>query len=154
MTNRTFSFIIIFKDKTMDITITNSISAEEYLGLRQAVGWSVFPLEQAEAGLQNSHVICFRDKEKAVALGRVIWDHGYSVLISDVIVAPEYQGQGLGRKLMEAIMSYLRSLLKPGYRIMISLMAAENKQGFYKKFGFIERPSELFGPGMHQWIEY
>ena len=138
----------------MDITITNSISAEEYLGLRQAVGWSVFPLEQAESGLQNSHVICFRDKEKAVALGRVIWDHGYSVLISDVIVAPEYQGQGLGRKLMEAIMAYLRSLLKPGYRIMISLMAAENKQGFYKKFGFIERPSELFGPGMHQWIEY
>ena len=138
----------------MDITITNSISAEEYLGLRQAVGWSVFPLEQAESGLQNSHVICFRDKEKAVALGRVIWDHGYSVLISDVIVAPKYQGQGLGRKLMEAIMSYLRSLLKPGYRIMISLMAAENKQGFYKKFGFIERPSELFGPGMHQWIEY
>ena len=138
----------------MDITITNTISPEEYLGLRQAVGWSVFPREQAESGLQNSHVICFRDKEKAVALGRVIWDHGYSVLISDVIVAPEYQGQGLGRKLMEAIMSYLRSLLKPGYRIMISLMAAENKQGFYKKFGFIERPSELFGPGMHQWIEY
>lgn len=138
----------------MDITITNSISPEEYLGLRQAVGWSVFPVEQAEAGLQNSHVICFRDKEKAVALGRVIWDHGYSVLISDVIVAPEYQGQGLGRKLMETIMAYLRSLLKPGYRIMISLMAAENKQGFYKKFGFIERPSELFGPGMHQWIEY
>ena len=138
----------------MDITITNSITTEEYLGLRQAVGWSVFPVEQAETGLQNSHVICFRDKEKAVALGRVIWDHGYSVLISDVIVAPECQGQGLGRKLMEEIMAYIRSLLKPGYRIMISLMAAENKQGFYKKFGFIERPSDLFGPGMHQWIEY
>ena len=138
----------------MDITITNTISPEEYLGLRQAVGWSVFPLEQAESGLQNSHVICFRDKEKAIALGRVIWDHGYSILISDVIVAPEYQGKGLGRKLMEEIMAYIRSLLKPGYRIMISLMAAENKQGFYKKFGFIERPSELFGPGMHQWIEY
>ena len=154
MTNRLFSFIIIYEDKTMDITITNTISPEEYLGLRQAVGWSVFPREQAESGLQNSHVICFRDKEKAVALGRVIWDHGYSILISDVIVTPEYQGQGLGRKLMEEIMSYIRSLLKPGYRIMISLMAAENKQGFYKKFGFIERPSELFGPGMHQWIEY
>ena len=137
----------------MDITITNTITTEEYLGLRQAVGWSVFPAEQAESGLQNSHVICFRDNDKAVALGRVIWDHGYSVLIADVIVAPEYQGKGLGRKLMEAIMEYIRSLLKPSYRIMISLMAAENKQGFYKKFGFIERPNEFFGPGMHQWIE-
>ena len=154
MTNRPFSFIIIFEEKTMDITITNTISPEEYLDLRQAVGWSVFPREQAESGLQNSHVICFRDKEKAIALGRVIWDHGYSILISDVIVAPEYQGKGLGRKLMDEIMAYIRSLLKPGYRIMISLMAAENKQGFYKKFGFIERPSDLFGPGMHQWIEY
>ena len=111
----------------MDITITNTITTEEYLGLRQAVGWSVFPAEQAEGGLQNSHVICFRDNDNAVALGRVIWDHGYSVLIADVIVAPEYQGKGLGRKLMEAIMEYIRSLLKPGYRIMISLMAAENK---------------------------
>ena len=138
----------------MDIKITNTITTEEYLGLRQAVGWSVFPAEQAEGGLQNSHVICFRDNDKAVSLGRVIWDHGYSVLIADVIVAPKYQGKGLGRKLMEAIMEYIRSLLKPGYRIMISLMAAENKQGFYKKFGFIERPSDLFGPGMHQWIEY
>ena len=137
----------------MDIKITNTISTEEYLRLRQAVGWSVFPAEQAEGGLKNSHVICLRDNDKAVALGRVIWDHGYSVLISDVIVAPEYQGKGLGRKLMEAIMEYIRSLLKPGYRIMISLMAAENKQEFYKKFGFIERPSEIFGPGMHQWIE-
>lgn len=138
----------------MDIKITNTITTEEYLGLRQAVGWSVFPAEQAEGGLQNSHVICFRDNDKAVSLGRVIWDHGYSVLIADVIVAPEYQGKGLGRKLMEAIMEYIRSLLNPGYRIMISLMAAENKQDFYKKFGFIERPSEFFGPGMHQWIEY
>ena len=138
----------------MDIKITNTITTEEYLELRQAVGWSVFPTEQAEGGLQNSHVICFRNNDKAVALGRVIWDHGYSVLIADVIVAPEYQGKGLGRKLMEAIMEYIRSLLKPGYRIMISLMAAENKQGFYKKFGFIERPSEFLGPGMHQWIEY
>ena len=40
----------------MDITITNTITTEEYLGLRQAVGWSVFPAEQAEGGLQNSHV--------------------------------------------------------------------------------------------------
>jgi len=137
----------------MDIKITNTVTTEEYLGLRQSVGWSVFPAEQAESGLQNSHVICFRDNDKAVALGRVIWDHGYSVLIADVIVAPEYQEKGLGRKLMEAIMEYIRSLLKPGYRIMISLMAAGNKQGFYKKFGFIERPNDLFGPGMHQWIE-
>ncbi|MBO4900489.1 MAG: GNAT family N-acetyltransferase [Lachnospiraceae bacterium] len=133
--------------------ITNSITPEEYLGLRRAVGWSVFPIEQAEGGINNSYVVCLRDNGRAVAMGRVIWDHGYSVLIADIIVEPSYQGQGLGRTLMETIMDYIRSLLKPGYRIFVSLLAAEEKEGFYKKFGFIERPSEYFGPGMHQWIE-
>ena len=46
-----------------------------------------------------------------------------------------------------------RMLWDHGYRIMVSLKAAKNKEGFYKKFGFIERPNEDFGPGMHQWIE-
>ena len=29
----------------------------------------------------------------------------------------------------------------------------DSKGDFYKKFGFIERPNESFGPGMHQWLE-
>ena len=51
------------------------------------------------------------------------------------------------------IMDHIRSLLKPGYRIMVSLLAAHDKEGFYKKFGFIDRPNENFGSGMHQWLE-
>ena len=133
--------------------VTNLITPEEYLEMRKSVGWSIFPLEEAEAGLNNSYVICLRDEGKAVAMGRMIWDHGYSVLIADIIVCPQYQGRGLGREIMERLMDHIRGLLKPGYRIMVSLLAAENKEGFYKKFGFIERPSEIFGPGMHQWLE-
>ena len=116
----------------MDITITNTISPEEYLGLRQAVGWSVFPREQAKSGLQNSHVICFRDKEKAIALGRVIWDHGYSILISDVIVAPEYQGKGLGRRkqtgLLQKVWIYRKTkrFVRPWYASVDRILNVEN----------------------------
>ena len=53
---------------------------------------------------------------------------------------------------MENIMKYIKVQLKPGYRIMAVLVSAENKEGFYEKFGFIKRPSEIFGPGMHQWL--
>ena len=135
------------------MNITNEITPEEYLGLRKAVGWSVFPYEEAKAGLDNSYVVCIRDDERAVALGRIIWDHGYCVLIADIIVDPLYQGRGLGREVMDNIMEHIRSLLKPGYRIMVSLLAAKDKEGFYKKFGFIDRPNEIFGSGMHQWLE-
>ena len=54
---------------------------------------------------------------------------------------------------MNDLMAYIKSVMKSGYRIMVSLKAAKGKEGFYKKFDFIERPNEDFGPGMHQWIE-
>lgn len=134
--------------------ITDSISAEEYLNLRRSVGWSVFPTEQAAEGLSNSaYICCVRKDSRPVAVGRMIWDHGYVVFIADVIVLPEYQGQGLGRAVIENILERVRGLLKPGYRIMINLMAAKGKEDFYRKFGFIGRPSDSFGCGMHLWLQ-
>lgn len=134
--------------------VTDYITPEEYLDIRQSVEWSVFPIEQATEGIKNTtHICCIRLEDKPIAVARVIWDHGYTVFISDVIVRPEYQKQGLGRALVENIMSYLHAQLKPGYRFMICLMAVKGKEEFYKKFGFVERPNENFGCGMHQWIE-
>ena len=135
-----------------DFELTNTIDVQDYLNMRAAVGWSTFAIEQATEGLKNSIIFCFRDKGRPIALGRIVTDHGYIIYIADVIVLPEYQGQGLGRQIMENIMKYIKAQLKPGYRIMAVLVAAENKEGFYEKFGFIKRPNEIFGPGMHQWF--
>lgn len=135
-----------------DYEITNSLTPEEYMELRKLVGWGMFPLEQAAEGLKNSFIlVCFRVNGKPVALGRAVSDYGYVVYIADVIVVPEYQGQGLGRKVMEYLLEQIKASLKPGYRVMISLLAAKGKEAFYNKFGFVDRPSEDFGCGMHQW---
>ncbi len=135
-----------------DFELTNTIDVQDYLNMRAAVGWSTFAIEQATEGLKNSTIWCIRDQGKPIALGRIVTDHGYIVYIADIIVLPEYQGQGLGRQIMETIMAHIKAQLKPGYRIMAVLVAAEGKDTFYEKFGFIKRPSELFGPGMHQWL--
>lgn len=134
--------------------INNSISPSEYMGLRKAVGWGEFPLEEAKAGLDHSYIWCIREDEgrRPIGLARVIWDQGYVMYIADVIVIPEYQGQGLGRTLMENIMSFIDAQLKPGYRFMVTLVSAKGKETFYEKFGFVSRPNEEVGPGMHQWF--
>ena len=138
----------------IDYEVTNYITPEEYMEMRRLVEWSAFPLEQAAEGLKNTFIlICFRVDGKPVALGRAVSDRGYVVYIADVIVIPEYQGNGLGRKIMESLMEQIKASMKPGYRIMISLMAAQGKEKFYNKFGFVDRPNEAFGCGMHQWIE-
>ena len=134
--------------------ITNTITPEEYMELRQVVCWSSFPLEEAAEGLKNSAVLCcIRDNGKPIGLGRTVSDHGYVVYIADVIVRPEYQGQGLGREIMEYLLDEIKSSLKPGYKVMISLLAAKGKEEFYNKFGFVDRPNEWYGCGMHQWLE-
>ena len=134
--------------------LTDYITTEEYMAMRKIVGWSEFPLEQASEGLKNSFIlVCFRKNGKPVGIGRAVSDRGYVVYIADVIVVPEYQGQGLGREIMNTLMEKIRGSMKPGYRVMISLLAAKGKEEFYKKFGFVDRPSENFGCGMHQWVE-
>ena len=123
--------------------------------LREAVGWGLFPIEQAEAGLSNSYIWCLRDNEASgqpIGIGRVIWDHGYVMYIADIIVVPKYQGNGLGRVIMEHVMDFIHEQLKPGYRFMVSLCSAKGKEEFYKKFGFVVRPNDDVGPGMHQWF--
>lgn len=139
----------------VNYSITDSITPEEYMKLREAVGWGLFPLEEAEAGLSNSYIWCLRDNEasgRPIGIGRVIWDQGYVMYIADIIVIPEYQGNGLGRVIMEQVMDFIHEQLKPGYRFMVSLCSAKGKEDFYKKFGFVVRPNDDVGPGMHQWF--
>ena len=135
-----------------DYEITTNITPEEYMQMRKAVGWGLFPLEQAEQGLKNSFIlVCLRKDGKLIGIGRAVSDHGYVVYIADVIVCPEYQGQGLGRVIMDELLTRIKATLKPGYKVMISLLAAKGKEEFYKKFGFVDRPNDDFGCGMHQW---
>ena len=136
----------------MNEVFTDYITAEEYMEFRKAVGWAEFPLEEAEQGLKNSFICCLRRDGKAIALGRIVSDRGYVSYIADIIVLPEYQGNGYGRMVMEKVMSMINSWLKPGYKMMVSLCSAAGKEEFYEKFGFIKRPSENYGCGMCQWI--
>lgn len=39
--------------------VTDYITPEEYLDMRQSVEWSVFPIEQATEGIKNTTHICF-----------------------------------------------------------------------------------------------
>ena len=97
------------------IRYVEQITAEEYMDLRKIVGWVQFPLEEAQACIDNAYlVICVRDDDKAIGVARLLWDGGYIAFLSDVIVVPEYQGQGIGRTLVESCIAKLKNDMKPG----------------------------------------
>ena len=137
------------------IRYVKDITAKEYMELRRKVGWMEFPMEEAQAGIDNAYMIlCVRDDDKCIGVVRLLWDGGYVAFLSDVIVDPEYQGQGIGRTLVEAVIKRIKDDMKPGYKVKLNLNSAKGKEKFYERFGFAERPNDDAGPGMDQWFFY
>ena len=135
------------------IRYTEQITPEEYMELRGKMGWSVFPIEEAELCVKNAYLmLCVRDGEKAVGVARLLWDGGYVAFLSDLMVDPEYQGQGIGRKLMETVIQRIKDQMKPGFKVKLTLNSSKGKEAFYQLFGFRERPNEDAGAAMDQWL--
>ncbi len=116
---------------------------------RRSVGWYELSERQLNAAKNNSvFAITALDGEKEVGSARVVGDGGYQFFISDVIVRPEYQGMGIGREMLNRLMDKALSVADDGETIMINLMSAKDKEGFYEKLGFMRRPNDERGCGM------
>lgn len=127
------------------ILVERSPTVEQYMRLRNAVGWGNTDVDATETGLSNSlFSVCVMSGDEVVGCGRILGDGGIYFYIQDVIVLPEFQGRGIGERIMNSLMDYLRAHAPAN--AFIGLMAARERAGFYKRFGFNERPSGA--PGM------
>ena len=68
---------------------------------------------------------------RLVGIGRATSDGVFRAVLWDVVVAAEHQGQGLGRRLVESLLSYPAI----GAAERVYLMTT-NSSGFYEKLGF------------------
>jgi len=134
-------------------TIETLPSPADYNRLRAAVGWGEYEESVIQHALPNTlYCVCAFVDQKIIGMARVIGDAGMVFYIQDVIVLPEFQRQGIGTRLMEAVMEYVCA--HAHHNTIIGLMAAKGKEAFYEKFGFFTRPTEKYGPGMTQfWRE-
>ncbi len=67
-------------------------------------------------------------------MGRIIGDGGCSFQITDMAVAPDHQGKGLGQCIMQALIDHLKAHAPES--AYISLIAALRAQSLYERFGF------------------
>jgi predicted N-acetyltransferase YhbS len=132
----------------MEYTIEERLpSVEEYIHLRQSVGWPCPSNKAIEKSLNNStYCVCAVEDGRVTGMSRLVGDHSFIYFVADVIVLPEYQNQGIGTALMERIMSYLKGNVQE--YSYITLMSAKGREAFYEKFGFFKRPTGEYGYGM------
>jgi ribosomal protein S18 acetylase RimI-like enzyme len=89
-------------------------------------------IEDLEVAIANSEpAISVWDGDRMIGFARATSDGIYRATIWDVIIHPDYQGAGLGRKLVETLISHPRLS-----RVERVYLLTTYQQGFYARIGF------------------
>ena len=107
----------------------------EYRDLRRLSGLSEKSTEAAERGLPATlFAVVIEADGGAVGMGRVIGDGGTAYQVVDIAVLPPHQGQGLGKRIVAALVDWLHATApKSAY---VSLIADGPAKDLYAQYGF------------------
>jgi len=112
-----------------------SVGRDEALALYGSVGWTAYTKDRERLALAlagSSRLATARDDGRLVGLARVLTDGASILYLQDVLVAPDHQRTGLGRRLVSALLDEY-----PDVRQKVLLTDDEPAQkGFYESLGF------------------
>ena len=115
----------------------NKLTAEQYCVLWESVWGQPPTMEQTEVAMNHTLFrVSLFDGDTIIAMARVIGDKGLCYYIKDVVVRPEYQGKGLGKRLIQELLKYINDNGVKDTDIAVELCAMPDKIPFYEQFGF------------------
>eukprot|EP01025_Chloroclados_australasicus_P054960 TRINITY_DN6578_c0_g1_i1.p1 TRINITY_DN6578_c0_g1~~TRINITY_DN6578_c0_g1_i1.p1 ORF type:complete len:274 (-),score=20.66 TRINITY_DN6578_c0_g1_i1:435-1235(-) len=141
------------RQKSCKIVYRNgaTVRVQDVLDLCKKVGWPTRSAGKLEAALRSSFLVSSlhllktdeegNNTERLIGIARATSDHAFNATIWDVVVDPEFQGQGLGKALVEHM---VRSLLARDIG-NITLFADAKVVNFYKQLGFAADPEGIKG---------
>lgn len=113
-----------FDKSRLDIEVIHAFLSSTY--------WSPgIPVQTVERAIENSLCIGGYIDGRQVAFARAVTDRATFAYLADVFVVPAHRGQGLSRRLVEALLSHPEF---QGLRRM--LLVTRDAHGLYAKFGF------------------
>ncbi len=125
------------KKQSVEIKTGSDIPFEQILELYNSVGWTAYTGEeharQLQKAIQNStYVVTSWDGEKLTGLARVLSDDTSIFYLQDILVHPDSQRKGIGRKLLDNCIERFKHV-----RTKILLTDDEERQRFfYESLGF------------------
>jgi len=119
----------------------DGVDIDAVCALIAAQGWGCRnrPDEMNRTALAHSHNFVCLCGGRPVGLARMVTDYATMAYVTDVCVAPDHQGRGVARFLMECIVG------NPPFGGMRRLtLCTPDARGLYAKFGFVPvaRPEE------------
>ncbi|XP_047973223.1 serotonin N-acetyltransferase 2, chloroplastic-like [Salvia hispanica] len=121
-----------------------NLNLEQLNSVFAAVGFPRRDPEKIRVALEHTEPLVWVEYEKTkrpVAFARATGDGVFNAIIWDVVVDPSFQGFGLGKAVMERI---LTALLDKGIT-NIALYSEPRVLGFYRPLGFVADPDGIRG---------
>nr|YP_009395491.1 hypothetical protein [Vertebrata isogona]ARW64562.1 hypothetical protein [Vertebrata isogona] len=134
------------QEENIYLSTCKNINLEELEKLCDAVGWVRRPLKKVKFALENSFLIISifyyeGTNKRLIGFARVTSDGSFNATIWDVVIHPNFQGNGLGKLLINEVIKELRK-----HDIStITLFADPEVIKFYKHIGFIIDPDGVKG---------
>ena len=138
-----------------DYTITTDKNKMDIIAIHDFLsnhsGWSNnIPIEKVQTSIDNSLNFGLFHQGNQIGFARVISDYATIAYLGDIYVLDNYRGQGLSKKLMDAVMSHPNL---QGLRRWILLTSTAD--WLYEKYGFTKLPKpemymELFNPDVYK----
>lgn len=116
---------------------SNQLPLEQLINSYNSVGWSAYTAQPAilnQAIINSLDVITAWQNQRLIGLIRTVGDGQTILYIQDLLVAPGFQQQGIGTKLMQQVLNKLKNIRQ-------KLLLTENETqtfSFYQKQGFID----------------
>ena len=136
----------------MEIKLEYSISTNEFLEVVDSVGWKTYSEEQINKALKNTmYMVKATVDGKLAGIGRVVGDFSIVCMLSDICVKPEFQGKGIGLKIVNELKRLIEDGVKEGEKMQIELTPTAGNEAFYERAGFKYKPDII--TGMYLWIK-
>jgi GNAT superfamily N-acetyltransferase len=133
------------REPARDVAIVERLpTPEELQALLRAVGWASDdrPDRAAKALAGARFGVVAVAGGHPVGSGMVLGDGATFAYLKDIAVRPEWQGRGIGTRIVEALLAILRRSEPRG--MLVTLFTGQHLAEFYERFGFAG-PERLYG---------
>lgn len=109
----------------------SKVSLDQLEVIYKSVGWEKHTQAIIQQVFEASNIYAFATvKGEVVGFGRAITDHVFNAAIYDVVVHPDFQRNGIAKRIMESLLGQLKHVS------CVHLISTMGNEGFYQKLGF------------------
>ena len=114
----------------------------DLLALYSSVGWTNYtnnPAMLEEAVKASLWQLAVYDEKELIAYIRIVGDGHSVLLVQDLLVRPDHQRQGIGKKLLEEALATFPNV----YQRLLVTERSEKNLVFYQSLGFVELSEQV-----------